>query len=212
VPQPIIKIDSRSVAKWAGRMRGKRQRVKPVAAATLNYLGAKAVDAMTVRVAAQTGMPEEIVRRSFVITPASAGSLKFIIDAKKSMTEETARRPMQSRDQLGRFKKRDEESFFREGELVNIVDMGDERVCPICEAAAEDGPYSIEEARRMIPLHPNCRCVVSPMEDRRRVAPVEARQTGTSFQASTGTIEPMSEILGRMRSDLAQAMREAMRG
>jgi SPP1 gp7 family putative phage head morphogenesis protein len=34
--------------------------------------------------------------------------------------------------------------------------------CPECEAAALGGPYTIEESRGMIPLHPNCRCVFKP--------------------------------------------------
>ena len=38
---------------------------------------------------------------------------------------------------------------------------GDDRVCPICEAF--DGEtYSMEEARGMLPAHPNCRCAWVP--------------------------------------------------
>lgn len=38
----------------------------------------------------------------------------------------------------------------------------DDAVCAECEAAARAGPYTIEEARGMIPLHPNCRCAYIP--------------------------------------------------
>lgn len=34
--------------------------------------------------------------------------------------------------------------------------------CPLCEDAAASGPYTISEARGMIPLHVNCRCSWSP--------------------------------------------------
>jgi hypothetical protein len=34
--------------------------------------------------------------------------------------------------------------------------------CPICVELEENGPYSIEEARGMIPAHPNCRCAWAP--------------------------------------------------
>jgi hypothetical protein len=207
---PRVKVDARAIAKWAGRMRGKRQRVPKVAASTLNYIGDKAVMAMAERVAAQTGMPIEAVRRSFVITRASEANLSFIIDAKKSMTEETSHRPMPSRDSRGRFVKKDEETFFREGELVNIIDMGDERVCPICERLVEDGPYTIEEARRLVPAHPNCRCVVDTLE-RRKVAPIEFRNQNPSGFRAESTAEPMSEILAKMRGELQQAMRSALR-
>lgn len=35
-------------------------------------------------------------------------------------------------------------------------------VCELCEAAAENGPYTLDEAHGMIPLHPNCRCAFIP--------------------------------------------------
>ena len=35
---------------------------------------------------------------------------------------------------------------------------GDDQVCPICLEAAAGGPYTLEQAHGMIPLHPNCRC------------------------------------------------------
>lgn len=34
--------------------------------------------------------------------------------------------------------------------------------CPLCVDAASAGPYTIQEARGMIPLHPNCRCSFAP--------------------------------------------------
>lgn len=35
--------------------------------------------------------------------------------------------------------------------------------CPECVALEEGGPYSIERARGMIPVHPNCRCAWAPL-------------------------------------------------
>ena len=35
--------------------------------------------------------------------------------------------------------------------------------CPECVALEEQGPYSIEQARGMIPVHPNCRCAWAPL-------------------------------------------------
>lgn len=47
----------------------------------------------------------------------------------------------------------------------------DASVCAECDAAAQAGPYTIDEARTMIPLHPNCRCAWTPVvEDPRKVA------------------------------------------
>lgn len=48
--------------------------------------------------------------------------------------------------------------------LVSVVTAGDDKVCPICEALAEDGPYTLDEARGLIPRHVNCRCALIPYE------------------------------------------------
>lgn len=41
---------------------------------------------------------------------------------------------------------------------VNVVTAGDDDVCPICEDIEGDNPYTIDEARSLIPAHPDCRC------------------------------------------------------
>lgn len=48
---------------------------------------------------------------------------------------------------------------------VNVETAGDVKVCPICEDLAEEGPYSIDAARGLIPAHPSCRCAFSPVDD-----------------------------------------------
>lgn len=35
--------------------------------------------------------------------------------------------------------------------------------CPECVALEQEGPYSIEQARGMIPRHPNCKCAWAPL-------------------------------------------------
>lgn len=42
--------------------------------------------------------------------------------------------------------------------LAEFQTAGDRHVCPIC-LALEGNTYTIEEARGVIPVHPNCRCV-----------------------------------------------------
>lgn len=55
----------------------------------------------------------------------------------------------------------------RLGENVNVRTAGDDDVCPVCEAISEDGPYTINRARSLIPAHPHCRCVFVPADDGR---------------------------------------------
>lgn len=45
---------------------------------------------------------------------------------------------------------------------VEVLTAGDADVCPECEEIAADGPYDIDEARSLIPAHPNCRCEFVP--------------------------------------------------
>jgi len=47
-------------------------------------------------------------------------------------------------------------------ERVNIATAGDDKVCDICEGLEEDGPYTINQARSLIPAHPRCRCAFVP--------------------------------------------------
>lgn len=56
--------------------------------------------------------------------------------------------------------------------MVNVLTAGDDKVCQECEDIASDGPYELEEARDLIPAHPNCRCSFIPFGDK-RFAPIE---------------------------------------
>jgi hypothetical protein len=49
--------------------------------------------------------------------------------------------------------------------LGNIETAGDDAVCPICEDLALNGPYDLDEAESMIPVHPDCRCAPVPADD-----------------------------------------------
>lgn len=51
------------------------------------------------------------------------------------------------------------------GVLVEWVTAQDDRVCPLC-LAMEGRVFPIEEARGLIPLHPNCRCAWVPVSPR----------------------------------------------
>ena len=87
-------------------------------------------------------------------------------------THDAARRRAQPRGRAGRFRRavsallprqqvareRRERRLAALLEEVNVLTAGDDRVCPTCEDIAEQGPYSIDEARGLIPAHPRCRC------------------------------------------------------
>jgi len=52
-------------------------------------------------------------------------------------------------------------------ELVGVLTAGDDKVCQRCQDMAEDAPYTLDEARDLIPRHPRCRCAVFPWRDPR---------------------------------------------
>lgn len=61
--------------------------------------------------------------------------------------------------------------------LVEFTTAGDERVCPRCRAIEREGrTYTIQQARGIIPVHPNCRCVWLPV-------PIQRRLTANSLKA-----------------------------
>jgi hypothetical protein len=61
-------------------------------------------------------------------------------------------------------------------EVVAVETAGDDKVCPICEDIAAEGPYDIDEAEALIPAHARCRCVFIPSdEDRGELFPSTER-------------------------------------
>lgn len=52
----------------------------------------------------------------------------------------------------------------RTDRLVALQTAGDDHVCSICEDL-EGEEYTIEEARGVIPVHPNCRCIFVRVEE-----------------------------------------------
>jgi hypothetical protein len=54
---------------------------------------------------------------------------------------------------------------------LDILTAGDDAVCFRCEEASDDGPYSIDDAEGLLPIHVGCRCAWVPVEDE-RFAPV----------------------------------------
>lgn len=63
--------------------------------------------------------------------------------------------------------------FHRKGSLTDaamaeIVTAGDDRVCQECQDIADAGPYTLDEAEELLPVHPNCRCDVYPIPTQTR--------------------------------------------
>ncbi|RZN24777.1 HK97 gp10 family phage protein [Bradyrhizobium sp. Leo121] len=193
-----VRIDSADLVKFMQNTEKAPQNIKGIAARALNKLGDQLLDDVVEVVAAQTGMDDRVLRRDIVVTRASPGNLYYSIDASAALIEAPATRPMPG---ARRFNRRPDDYFHAE-ELVNIVTMGDEEVCKICEALEEGGPYTIEEARTLLPAHPHCRCVVQPYRSRREL-PVAFRK-GQSVELASATLERLRE---RLRNEIKFSLR-----
>lgn len=101
-------------------------------------------------------------------TPPDAASKKGVRDARK---KGPGSRSPRNRVPSGRTIRRIRAAELRVakvlGENVNVRTAGDNDVCPVCERIAEEGPYSINTARALIPAHPHCRCLFVPADDAR---------------------------------------------
>jgi len=108
--------------------------------------------------------------------PESLPGLKrdaaFVRDAKRKTGagSKSSRTKTPSKSTIARIRREQRELERRLSE-VEILTAGDNEVCPVCEAIAENGPYSINTARSLIPAHPNCRCAWVPADDD-RFAPI----------------------------------------
>lgn len=71
-----------------------------------------------------------------------------------------------SRSTLYRIRKA-QKRIERRAERVDVLTAGDDDVCPVCEEISENGPYTINRARDLIPAHPSCRCAFIPADDER---------------------------------------------
>jgi hypothetical protein len=97
------------------------------------------------------------------LLPEMRPGKKLTADAKKPVSPAPARRGT-SPSTISRIQKAEKkvEQALSKTELVEVLTAGDDLVCPICEDIAADGPYDIDEARSLIPAHPNCRCSFVP--------------------------------------------------
>ena len=167
-----VKISTKDLLRIGQVLEVRKNRINQACARMLNDIGDKTVDEVARMVQSQTLIPAENVRSTIAVKRATPGDLSYRVDASKAFAGLDDRQMGAGKN----FKKRPE-GYFYPGELVNIVTMDDKAVCEICQEAAEHGPYSIDEAQKMLPLHINCRCLVAAHQARRTL-PVEFKKKG----------------------------------
>ena len=81
------------------------------------------------------------------------------------------------------------------GVMAEWSTAGDLTVCSQCDDLARRGPYTIKEARGMIPAHPNCRCAWMPTTEEKEKDPekkVEKTKKDDEGTQKVKEFQPMS--------------------
>lgn len=87
--------------------------------------------------------------------------IKRVGDAKTGPGSRSSRSTTPSRSTIGRIAR--VEGLLSGLGRVNVETAEDDNVCPVCEDIADEGPYTINRARQLIPAHPRCRCIFVPV-------------------------------------------------
>jgi hypothetical protein len=163
-----IDVDTGDLLKWARYFENIPRRTKPALARALNAAGANIVRETARVIAGNSGLDADAILHLIIVKEAAPNDLVWEMDA-------SAIAPP-SQDWSHPWD-RTEDTTFDGQTLVKIITMDDDVVCKICEDAAENGPYTLEEAKRMFAhgeagkegLHPRCRCIMGPWSSTRRM-------------------------------------------
>lgn len=131
-------------------------RIKSGLTAAVNMIGEALVEEVVDDMSAYSGLSAPDIRSQMTITEATDTNQTFEMDASLVVPDPTIwARPWTARGRQP----------FDSNVLVNIVTAGDDKVCPICVAAARNNPYTFAETNKMfakwahtlVPglLHPN---------------------------------------------------------
>ena len=195
-----MKVQKDALLKFRDYMRDEAPRqMKRSIVKALNVTGEEVVAALIKQVSDQLGISEGELREQITIRKATTANLKFEADLRHIYDQDTSSRdiPRGRRDPETRAR---ESEPFTPGALVNVVTAGDEKVCYLCEDAADNGPYTLEESKLLVPHHPNCRCAVVPFFPKKRMpvtfsTSMGATPRGAVPQAQSVTLARMTQLI-----------------
>lgn len=164
---------------------------KTAIARALNSVGNGVVRELTFKMAKSHGVSPERVASLITTQQASANRHLFRISVKSGLPEAGTELP----------RRHDE---FEEGQLVIVVTAGDDKVCQVCQDIAENSPYTIEQARALIPHggplgDHECRCAIQPYVSRRRM--IVEHQGGVEASMT------MKQLADYVRNELQMTLR-----
>jgi hypothetical protein len=176
---PKVKVNATDILRWARYLNEVPKRTRPAMARAINAYGEGVVESTAEVIAGRTGLDANEIRALIEVREATPDNLTWEMDA-------TAVAPPPP-DWQRPWEKRDGKQF-EEQTLVKIVTSGDDHTCEICAEAAEKSPYTLDEVNQLAAkwkhweppagiggertnlIHPNCRCMIQPWRETRRVS------------------------------------------
>ena len=169
-----ISVDTSDLLKWARYLDTVATKTGPAAAKALNFIGDSIINKTITYLEESTGLEPEDIRRLITVKAATANDPTWEMDATATAPPSLDwSRPWDKGEAI-------DDAFT----LVKIVTMDDDLVCEKCQQAQDDGPYTLEEAMAMLPIHPHCRCVMQPFSSLRRL-PVTFGKLGAAPELFT---------------------------
>jgi hypothetical protein len=173
-----VRVDASAFLKWARYLDEIPKRTRPAVARAMNDYGRGVVDGTAQVIADQTGLAMHSVRDMIEVEEATPNHLVWKMDASAvAVPPQDWERPWDKRSNKA----------FEGDTLVKIVTSGDDHTCEICAEAAAKSPYTMEEINQLSLkwqhwepaaglvgartnlIHPNCRCVIQPWQQTRRL-------------------------------------------
>lgn len=172
-----LKIQAVNILQWSRYLNEVPKRTRPAIAKAMNEYGDGVANSAAEAIATATGLDVHEVRALIDVEEATAENLTWRMDATQAAPPpQDWTRPWDSR------------SGKPFEPLVKIVTMGDHVTCEVCEEAAANSPYTMDEINNLAAkwqhweppagvvgertnlIHPNCRCAIQPWKSERKVA------------------------------------------
>jgi hypothetical protein len=174
-----LKVDADDLLNWARYLEDIPKVTNVAIARGLNTYGEGVLQRAAERLADKADLQVHEVMSIIRVTRATPRRLEWSMDASGiSPPSGDWSRPWAERDQ----------KQFEKQTLVNITTLHDRFSCDVCEEAAAAGPYTMAEIDQMAAkwkdwpgasgpapgfrtnlIHPNCRCVLTPFANKRRL-------------------------------------------
>lgn len=189
------------------------KKTKEAIADSLNIVGEKIRSELVNHIAIMTGTEPAKVSPYVTFEKATTKNLQIGFQAPTVLYEQDGSLvPPRVPKTVGEWKKRKFEMM--PGVLVWILTARDDRVCPICVKLGEEGPYTAEEANKLLNegagAHPNCRCSIVPFY------PAKSNRIEASFMTGRGMTRPrtlgMNQIAARLISEQSHQMMRRLAG